>query len=188
MSRGNRLCGAVCDERGGGVAVAFSSAWCCPLGGPEAYSGAREPSWLGALLTPSPTVLHRLTVLSHPRLAREIMDGNRWQLSKESPSLLERNNKGRLEGEQDIWAAVFFCLNTGGGECVDLISLAHPIFSGHLPQAHTTTDVPISTSCWEFWFKLSKQWTAGSEDQKQSIFSLRHFSHFQIWCQYIAAV
>lgn len=66
----------------------------------EAYSGAREPSWLGALLTPSPTVLRRLTVLSHPRLAGDIMDGNGWQLSEEPLSLLGRDNKGRLEGEQ----------------------------------------------------------------------------------------
>jgi len=40
------------------------------------YCGARERSQLGALLTLSPAELHRLTVLSHPRLASKIMDGN----------------------------------------------------------------------------------------------------------------
>lgn len=43
---------------------------------PEAQGGASEPSRLGALLTPSPTALHRLTVLSHPQLGRDIMSGN----------------------------------------------------------------------------------------------------------------
>lgn len=75
----------------------------------------------------APAELHGHAVLSHPRLAGEIMDGNGWQISKEPPpppptarpipclSLVGRDNIERTEAEQDTPYMIrgFFNLTAG---------------------------------------------------------------------------
>lgn len=75
----------------------------------------------------APAELHGHAVLSHPRLAGEIMDGNGWQISKERLpppptarpipclSLAGRDNIERTEAEQDTPYMIrgFFNLTAG---------------------------------------------------------------------------
>lgn len=63
----------------------------------EAYCGARALPWLGALLTLVPAALHSLTVLSHPQLAGEIMDGRSLRSPPHPPTPHEEDSIGRLQ-------------------------------------------------------------------------------------------
>lgn len=79
---------------GGGGGRCFTQCATVRWEASDAYSCASELSWLGSLLTQSPTVLHVPTVLGHPQQAREIIDCNGRQLSKEPP-LFPPENKSR---------------------------------------------------------------------------------------------
>lgn len=72
---------------------------------PVIYDGARELSALGVLHPPpSPTVLHRLMVISQAEQGTEIMSGNGRQVSKDP--LLSHTDRPR--GPQQIWQ-MFMC-------------------------------------------------------------------------------
>lgn len=88
-----------------------------PLGGVRSGEPESPANPAGA-----PAELHGHAVLSHPRLAGEIMDGNGWQISKRPPllpipclSLVGRDNIERTEAEQDTPYMIrgFFNLTAG---------------------------------------------------------------------------